>query len=129
VQQPRRPTDPRIDRLCQTLARPKSGTISRARDAAATLNISLSRLRHLFKQETGMSFGSFVKRVHLDCAKKLLLSSSLLVKEVASECGFNDVSHFVRDFEAIYGESPAKFRLREAKKQRQPFSLIRSIFR
>jgi AraC family transcriptional regulator of arabinose operon len=92
--------------------------LARAPTAAAALNISLSRLRHLFKQQTGISFCRFVKNVNLDYAKTLLVSSRLSVKEITVKCGFNDVSHFVRDFKAAYGKTPMKFRISEIKSKR-----------
>jgi len=43
-------------------------------------------------------------------ARALLHSSSFNVKEVAAHAGFNDISHFVRDFSRLYGKSPATIR-------------------
>jgi AraC-like DNA-binding protein len=43
-------------------------------------------------------------------ARALLQSSSLNIKEIAAHAGFNDISHFVRDFRGLYGKSPTTIR-------------------
>lgn len=111
----RAPTDHRIELLCRRLIHDSLCGESHARDAAHALNISLSRFRHVFKEETGVSFARFVKLARLNRARRLLLGSRLRIKEVAANAGFNDVSHFVKDFKSVYGESPAKLRMSETK--------------
>ena len=99
-----------IEALCGLLGSDLSRPEAHARLAAQSLNISLSRFQHAFKQKTGISFGRFVKQARLNRAKMLLLASRLSVKEVSVASGFRDISHFVRDFKAIYGESPSQLR-------------------
>jgi transcriptional regulator GlxA family with amidase domain len=77
---------------------------------AATLNLSASRLRHLFKAQLDLSPRQYMKRQRLKHAKSLLESSFLTVKEIAARVGANDVSHFVRDYKAFYGETPSATR-------------------
>jgi len=77
---------------------------------AETLNPSPSRLRHLFKVETGMSFKKYLRLVRMIQARHLLESSLLSVNEIAERVGISDNSHFVRDFEKQYGLSPVKYR-------------------
>jgi AraC-like DNA-binding protein len=52
----------------------------------------------------------FLKTVRMQQARALLQSSSLNVKEIAARAGFNDISHFIRDFIRLYGKSPATIR-------------------
>ncbi|MBA3915067.1 MAG: AraC family transcriptional regulator [Acidobacteriales bacterium] len=82
-------------------------------EVARAINVSSSRLRHLVKQETGISPTQFIKESRLRCAKKLLVSSTLLVKQVMWEAGFTDLSHFVRDYKKMFGETPSETRSRE----------------
>jgi transcriptional regulator GlxA family with amidase domain len=42
----------------------------------------------------------------------LLKSSFLTIKEVAVRVGVNDVSHFVRDYKALFGQTPSEARRR-----------------
>jgi two-component system response regulator YesN len=74
---------------------------------AVSLDISASRLRRVFKQKTGMSFGRYIKVVRLQRARKLLQETRLSVKQIRIEVGLFDHSHFARDFKKEFGESPS----------------------
>ena len=52
----------------------------------------------------------YLRLLRMERAKELLESSFLSVKEIAHQVGLNDESHFVRDFKATYGFSPALYR-------------------
>lgn len=79
---------------------------------AKQLNISSSRLRHLFKYETGISPVQYQKALRLQKAKHLLETTFLTVKEVMLQVGIKDESNFARDFKKRYGLSPKKYRTR-----------------
>ncbi len=77
---------------------------------ARSVNLSTSRLRHLFTRETGISPLHYVKAVRLRLARRLMLQSFLTVKEVMGQSGFSDVSHFVREYKRVFGETPSETR-------------------
>jgi transcriptional regulator GlxA family with amidase domain len=77
---------------------------------AKWVNLSPWWLCHLFKNETGLSPLQYLKALRMKHAKMLLETTFLSVKQIASEVGVTDQSHFVRDFKATYGLSPAKLR-------------------
>jgi len=79
---------------------------------AQFVNISPSRLHQLFKDETGSPPARYLRRLRMNCAKKLLETSYLSVKEVMARVGLADESHFVRDFKRDYGCTPARYRER-----------------
>ena len=74
------------------------------------VNLSSSRLRHLFKAQTGLSFASYVRLLRMQKAKEMLENSFLNVKQIMFTVGVKDESHFVRDFKQRYGLSPTKYR-------------------
>jgi AraC family transcriptional regulator of arabinose operon len=76
--------------------------------AAKLVNLSVSRLRHVFKQEIGLSPLQRQRRMRLSRARHLLQVSFLSVKEVAATVGVKDMSHFVRDYKLKYGETPSQ---------------------
>jgi len=82
---------------------------------AGTLNLSASRLRHLFSAQIGLSPVQYMKHIKLRQAKSLLESSFLTVKEIAFRVGARDVSHFVRDYKTVYGETPTDARDRSVR--------------
>jgi len=79
-------------------------------ELARSFQISPSHLRRLFKTETGTSLGRSLRQLRLEEASRLLETTYLSVKEVASRVGIGGVSHFVRDFKTDYGLTPAKYR-------------------
>src|SRR5919108_1933720 len=78
---------------------------------AAALNISVTYARHVFKQQVGLSCSAYVKIVRLENARQLLLAGQLRVKEIMARVGYNDFSHFVRDYKRQHGERPSQTRL------------------
>lgn len=79
-------------------------------ELAQSVNLSVWRLSHIFKSDVGMPPIRFLRLLRMEKAKYLLESSFLSVKEIAFQVGLNDESHFVRDFKATYGSSPALYR-------------------
>ena len=84
-------------------------------EMAATVNLSRSRLSHLFKTDTGTSPEKFLTQVRLQEAKHLLETEFLTVKEVMNRVGMSDASYFTRSFRAAYGTTPAKCRISRKK--------------
>jgi AraC family transcriptional regulator, arabinose operon regulatory protein len=80
-------------------------------ELAQALNLSASRLRHLFKYETGVSPLQYLKLQRMQRAKELLEATFLNVKEVMLQVGVKDKSSFVRDFKKLYGLSPSRYRV------------------
>lgn len=101
--------DPRVRQVINLLSK----DLSRDFDftaLAASVNLSPSRLRHLFKDETGLTPAQYLKRLRLERAKELLEGSFLRLKEVMPLVGINDESHFVRDFKKVHGLAPRQYR-------------------
>ncbi len=103
--------DRRIQRILDTLAQPHP-TRRGMKNLAQSVNLSTSRLRHLFKVEVGTSLGKYLKSIQMQLAKRILESSFLNVKEVGFAAGFADETHFIREFKKAYGVTPGRFRLR-----------------
>ena len=80
------------------------------RQIAAGVGMSRSRLSALFLAHLDISPMRLLKTIRMQQARALLQSSSLSVKEIAAHAGFNDISHFIRDFSRLYGKSPTTIR-------------------
>ena len=76
----------------------------------ASVNLSSSRLRHLFQAEVCVSLQRYVREQRLLRAKGLLRASFLTVKQVCAACGFRDTGHFAREFRKSFGMPPGAFR-------------------
>lgn len=81
-----------------------------AAEAARAGGLSVSRALHLVKEETGLSFSGYVKKLRVDYGKYLVLNTGLSLADVAMEAGFFDQSHFTRSFKAIEKMTPFGFR-------------------
>ncbi len=77
---------------------------------AETVNLSVWRLSHIFKSETGQSPINYLRTLRMERAGYLLETSFLSIKEVAHAVGVNDGSHFARDFKTIHGVTPTQYR-------------------
>ena len=77
---------------------------------AHLVNLSPSRLQHLFKAETGMSLTQYLKSLRLERARELLETTFLSVKQIMTTAGLTNKSHFVKDFKKAYGMTPTQYR-------------------
>jgi len=79
-------------------------------EIARALGLSISQFYTLFRRETGTPPATYIRTRRYEKARELLSSSRFSIKEITYLVGINDVSHFVRDFEKMYGASPTRFR-------------------
>lgn len=103
--------DPRV-RVAMDYCARNLGSRFRLVDVAAATRLSVYRLAHLFRAETGTSIQRFVEGLRLQRAQELLIRTNLSVQEVASEVGFSSAFHFSARFRASVGSSPRAFRQR-----------------
>lgn len=105
---PGRP-DPRITRIVDYLQREMAEPVTVA-GLAAMVNLSESRFRALFAAQLGVAPGQYLQRLRLRRARLLLERTFLSVKEVMALVGYNDPSHFARDFRREHGAAPSEVR-------------------
>ncbi|HJF66659.1 MAG TPA: AraC family transcriptional regulator [Slackia equolifaciens] len=77
---------------------------------ARDLFTSRSRLCQAFKQETGESLGSYVRRRRMEQASSLLTIRQLSTTEVARAVGYTRLASFDVAFERTFGSSPTAWR-------------------
>lgn len=106
-------TDPRIAWAVNEMQR-RVGHGVTVDELARAVELSRSRFAHLFRQQTGVSPGRYLREFRLDRARLLLESTTLSVREVMVAVGFNDPSHFSRDFAHAFGAPPSEWRKRAA---------------
>lgn len=73
-----------------------------------SMNYSLFSL--LFKQYTGSNFVSYLQKLRLDEAKRLLETTDWRVNEIGHRIGFTDEKHFLKVFKSTVGLSPTEYR-------------------
>jgi AraC-like DNA-binding protein len=85
-------------------------------DIARELGMSISSFHHHFKAVTAMSPLQFQKRMRLQEARRLMLGEGLNAASAGYRVGYNDASHFNREYKRLFGLPPLRDveRLREA---------------
>jgi transcriptional regulator GlxA family with amidase domain len=79
-------------------------------EMARAVNLSPSRLRHLFKAETSLTPAQYLRRVRIWRADSLLAGTFLRVKEVGHAIGMGNSSYFVRIYKKTRGLTPTEYR-------------------
>jgi two-component system, response regulator YesN len=79
-------------------------------EVAHLVGLSRSRFCHLFKSEVGMPLIQYLKKARMENARCLLVTSFASVKAVAAEVGYNDPTHFEREFMKASGVTPLQYR-------------------
>lgn len=79
-------------------------------DAARQAGLSPFHFLRVFKEVTGATPHQYLLRLRLARAAKLLAGDSTPITEVAFDCGFADLSNFVRTFRRAAGMPPRRFR-------------------
>jgi len=87
----------------------------RIEDLAQDLGMSMSSFHQHFKSVTSMSPLQFQKQVRLQEARRLMLGEDLDATSAALRVGYNDTSHFSREYKSLFGAPPMRDvqRLRE----------------
>ena len=67
-------------------------------------------ISQLFKNEIGVNFLTYFTNIRMERAKKLLLSTSLSVAEVAEQSGYGDYRVFTKVFKKSEGITPSQYR-------------------
>lgn len=68
--------------------------------------MSVSGLHHHFKAVTAMSPLQFQKQLRLQEARRLMLGEDLDAASAAYRVGYNDASHFNREYKSLFGIPP-----------------------
>ncbi len=71
-----------------------------------TLGVERTYLSKLFRKKTGMSIGEYLMNIRFSHAEEFL-KSGYMVYEVATMCGYGDVSNFSRMYKRKKGVAPA----------------------
>lgn len=75
---------------------------------ARELGMSISAFYQHFKAVTGMSPLQFQKQLRLQEARRLMLTEGLDAATAGYRVGYNDASHFSRDYKRLFGEPPMR---------------------
>jgi two-component system response regulator YesN len=104
--------DFRIQEAVRLLTENSSCTLA---ELARRCHLSISRLSHLFKAETGLTEEKYRRNCRFQVAAQMLATTDLPVKQIAYVLGYRHTSSFVRAFELHSGAPPGIYRTREVR--------------
>lgn len=84
----------------------------RIADLALQMEISPRQFERRFKEATGYTLRQYLKKIRLEKASELLATTFLSIKEIGGQVRLEEITHFVRDFEKVYGLTPVQYRKR-----------------
>ncbi|MBR3351284.1 MAG: helix-turn-helix transcriptional regulator, partial [Erysipelotrichaceae bacterium] len=79
-------------------------------DVAAVAFVTPNYLSKLFKSSMNINLREYINQLRIEEAKRLLLSTSMSVSEIASYVGYFNISYFSTVFHKIVGVSPFDWR-------------------
>ncbi len=79
---------------------------------ASSIMLSRNYMADLFKQETGMTIGSYLVHLRMEEAKHLLQNTMLKTYEIAHQVGYEDYDHFAKIYKKYCGFTPMEYRKR-----------------
>jgi AraC-like DNA-binding protein len=82
------------------------------RQLAELVNMAEGSLCRFFKQNMGITIFEYLNNIKVEFAGKLLMDPDLSVLEVCLDSGFNNLSHFNKQFRKIAGVAPMEYRKR-----------------
>lgn len=79
---------------------------------ASLVNMAEGSLCRFFKMQVGLTIFEYLNRIKVDFACKLLMNNEISITEVAFDSGFNNLSHFNKQFKQITSVTPKEYRLK-----------------
>jgi AraC-like DNA-binding protein len=77
---------------------------------AEQAHLSPAYFSDTFRRATGTTFQSYVLRLRLQFAARMLEASSLPISDICFAAGFSSLSHFMRSFKDEFGCAPRSYR-------------------
>jgi two-component system response regulator YesN len=79
-------------------------------DFAAQVFLSKDYFSRLFRETTGVPISTYLKKVRIEEACKLLVNTDYTVDHIADLCGFSDTKNFYLNFKKHTGLTPKQYR-------------------
>jgi AraC-like DNA-binding protein len=79
-------------------------------DVAAAVNRTAPHVAGVIKSETGFTVGTWITSSRIAKAAQLLQHTDMAIDQIAPRIGWQDTTHFIRQFRKIYGVTPAAWR-------------------
>jgi AraC-like DNA-binding protein len=99
----------KIDKARLMIREKLNSTVS-PEELAAALNMSYTWFRRMFRQYTGLAPAQYITQLKIQKARELLSVTSMPIKEIALELGYESIDYFSTLFKKQTGTTPGQFR-------------------
>ncbi len=99
----------KIDKA-RVIIREKINTTISPEELAASLNMSYTWFRRVFRQYTGLAPAQYITQLKIQKAKELLSVTAMPVKEIALELGYESIDYFSTQFRKQTEQTPTQYR-------------------
>ena len=82
------------------------------KELAGLVNMAEGSLCRFFKMNMGITLFEYLNKIKIEFACKLLMDQDLSIMEVCFDSGFNNISHFNKQFKKTMGVPPFEYRKR-----------------
>lgn len=79
-------------------------------DASNLMGMNTSAFCRFFKKHTRMTFSEYLNQLRINYACRLLVNNTLSVSQICYEVGYNNISHFNRQFKRICNKTPLEYK-------------------
>lgn len=76
-------------------------------------------ISNIFGKETGMTFSNYLKKIRIEKAKELILTTDMKIYEIACSVGYPDQKYFSKVFKEYTGVSAKQFAIDTRKEERR----------
>jgi len=99
----------RVNRIHEFLMKNYQDDID-LKEVAEIAHMAPASVCRFFKGVTGLTIFEYLNKIKIDFSCQLLLNTDLNILDISYDCGFNNLSHFNKQFRKFIGNTPTQFR-------------------
>ena len=102
-------TNTRINNIHEFLMKNYQNDID-LKEVAEIAHMAPASVCRFFKTTTRLTIFEYLNKIKIDYSCQLLLNTDLNILDISYDCGFNNLSHFNKQFKRFTGNTPTQYR-------------------
>jgi AraC-like DNA-binding protein/uncharacterized cupin superfamily protein len=102
-------TNKRVNRIHEYLMKNYQNEVD-LEEVAEVVHMAPASVCRFFKSSTGLTVFEYLNKIKIDYSCRLLLNTDQNIVDISYDCGFNNLSHFNKQFRKFIGKTPTEFR-------------------
>jgi len=102
-------TNSRVNRIHEFLMKNYQNDID-LDEVADIVHMAPASVCRFFKSATGLTIFEYLNKIKIDYSCQLLLNTDQNIVDISYDCGFNNLSHFNKQFRKFIGKTPSEIR-------------------